>query len=97
MNNLSAERDGDLLRLYINGTEIYATRDPSPLVGGYFGVLTLASQFENTIAEFDNYAVTAWDSDPVVGAAATGPRVLSGDLPEPAESVPGGERLEIGD
>ncbi len=97
VNRLSAERDGNLLRIYVNGVELDAFLDQSPLVGGYFGVITLASQFEGAITEFDDYAVTAWDSDPILRAAEAAPNVSAGSVPVVSATVPQERKLEIGE
>lgn len=59
-NELELERDGDLLRIFINGTALGAYTDPEPLAGGYFGLINWASQFEQALADFDNYRVVTW-------------------------------------
>lgn len=70
-NELRAERDGNLLRIWVNGVSLGGYLDPSPLLGGYFGLISMASQFEEAIARFDDYSLTAWERPPLqVGAAA---------------------------
>lgn len=60
-NDLELERDGDLLRIYINGRALGGYRDDAPLAGGYYGLINWASQFEAALADFDNYRVNTWD------------------------------------
>ncbi|MCB0079490.1 MAG: hypothetical protein KDE47_01095, partial [Caldilineaceae bacterium] len=59
-NDLELERDGNLLRILINGTPLGGYVDFEPLQGGYFGLINSASQFEPALADFDNYRVTTW-------------------------------------
>lgn len=89
-NRLTAERDGTLLRIWVNDQPLGAFTDPAPLVSGYFGLVTLASQFEEASAQFDNYRLTAWDTPPpLVGAARTGSPANA--LPLPTITGPVGE------
>lgn len=59
-NDLELERDGNLLRIAINGKMLGSYVDFEPLSGGYFGLINWASQFESALADFDNYRVTTW-------------------------------------
>lgn len=69
-NNLAAEVDGNLLRIFANGALLGTFTDPSPLAGERWGVINWASQFETAIADFDNVSITAWDTTTaLVGAA----------------------------
>jgi hypothetical protein len=88
-NELTAERDGNLLRIWINGEHLGDFNDPSPLVGGYFGVITLASQFEEALTRYDNYSLTAWERPPLmVDAAATSAGVPAVGMPMPEITQP---------
>ncbi len=60
-NDLELERDGDLLRIFINGVALGGYIDDELLPGGYYGVINWASQFETALADFDNYRVNSWD------------------------------------
>jgi len=86
VNNLAAERDGNLLRIAVNGTRLGTFTDASPLSGSRFGVINWASQFDTAIADFDNVAVAAWDADATAVGAADG-LGAAGALPSLPESV----------
>ena len=89
----TAERDGNLLRIWVNDVHLGDFTDPSPLVGGRYGVITSASQFEEAFTQFDSYSVTAWDNPPpqveaadaATGAPATGQRLPELTRPLPQE------------
>ncbi len=59
-NDLELERDGNLLRIAINGVALGAYVDPQPLPGSYHGVINWASEFEEALVDFDDYSVTTW-------------------------------------
>ncbi|MCE7982957.1 MAG: hypothetical protein DYG89_17370 [Caldilinea sp. CFX5] len=61
-NELTLERDGDLFRIYINGQYLGAYLDNQPLPTGYYGLINWASQFEQALADFDNFKVVTWDA-----------------------------------
>ncbi len=71
INSLMIERDENLFRLWINGTFHGAYTDAAPLPAGYFGVVNWASPFENSIADFDNFSVVAWEPGGVAVSAAS--------------------------
>ena len=81
LNHLSAEVDGNLLRIFVNGTLLGSFTDASPLGGNRFGVINWASQFDTAIADFDNVSVAAWDASVTVLGAA--------DAPSAAGALPG--------
>jgi hypothetical protein len=84
------ERDGSLLRIWVNGQSLGAFTDPAPLLSGYFGLITLASQFEGANAQFDNYRLLAWDTPPPqVGALRSGSPANA--LPVPSIAGPLGQ------
>lgn len=60
-NHLAVERDGDLFRIFINGQYLGGYLDDQPLPTGYYGLINWASQFEQALADFDNFRVEAWD------------------------------------
>ncbi len=70
LNQLSAEVDGNLLRIFVNGEMLGAFTDGSPLPGAHFGVINWASQFDTAIADFDNVSAAAWDVSGAVLSAA---------------------------
>jgi len=92
VNNLAAERDGNLLRIAVNGTRLGTFTDASPLSGSRFGVINWASQFDTAIADFDNVAVAAWDADVTAVGAADAPSA-AGFLPASLEGLPS-KRIE---
>ncbi len=88
-NQLTAERDGNLLRIWVNDVHLGDYNDPSPLVGGYFGLITLASQFEEAFTQYDSYSLTAWESPPFeVQTADAAARVPAVGLPYPEITRP---------
>lgn len=102
-NELELERDGNLLRIFINGTYFGGYLDPEPLPGGYYGLINWASQFEEALADFDNYRVTTWDEGGTANAGqqainrppatTVDPIPLTGDL-EGIERLEGVEKVE---
>ncbi|MBI3960405.1 MAG: hypothetical protein HY328_16450 [Chloroflexi bacterium] len=85
-NDLTAELDGNLLRIFVNGTLLGSFTDPSPLGGSRFGLINWASQFDTAIADFDNVSVAAWDASMTLLGAADAPSA-AGFLPSLPESV----------
>lgn len=61
-NHLLVERDGDLFRIFVNGQFLGGYVDDDPLSTGYYGLINWASQFEQALADFDNFKVVAWDA-----------------------------------
>jgi photosystem II stability/assembly factor-like uncharacterized protein len=83
INRLGAERDGALIRLFINGEFLDQRIDLAPLSTGYFGVINWSSQFDTAIADFDQYQLTTWEPGVnLVGAAGATPGA-SKQLPLP--------------
>ncbi len=80
LNNLTAEMDGNLLRISINGTPLGTFTDSAPLSGDRFGVINWASQFDTSIISFDSISTAAWDSNPTIISAADG-APAAGSLP----------------
>ena len=61
-NHLLLERDDNLFRIFINGQFLGGYVDDQPLAAGYYGLINWASQFEQALADFDDYKVVAWDA-----------------------------------
>lgn len=92
MNDLWAERDGNLLRMGINDVYLGAFFDGEPLAGSYMGVILMASQFDGAIARFDDFVITAWDSDPLVsGANALSKPIYELSSPQTMQPLPQSE------
>ena len=90
-NDLELERDGDLLRILINGTALGGYIDFTPLGGGYFGVINWASQFEEALADFDNYRVVTWDD----GGLSTQQSATNQPSPVQSRPLPTGNLMEM--
>ena len=95
INDLVIERDEDLFRLWINGTFHGAYSDPAPLSGGYFGVINWASPFENSIVDFDNFSVAAWEPGGSIVRASSvqTPKAHSNALPQEIRTLNGVRQL----
>jgi len=86
INQLKAEADGNLLRIFANGTLLGSFTDSTPLTGTRFGVINWASQFDTAISDFDNVSATAWDAGTSLVSAADAPST-PGSLPVPLENL----------
>ncbi|MEZ4617482.1 MAG: hypothetical protein R2867_18490 [Caldilineaceae bacterium] len=90
-NDLELERDGNLLRIRINGTPLGTYVDPLPLAGGYYGLINWSSQLEEARANFDNYRVVTWDDGGFSGQQNVVSRPSSGQVPQ----TPTGDLLKM--
>ena len=83
-HHLQLERDGDLFRIFINGQYLGGYVDDQPLAAGYYGLINWASQFEQALADFDDYKVVAWDAS---GQQVTAQSVAQPAVPQRAGAV----------
>jgi hypothetical protein len=90
LNRLGAERDGPLIRVYVNGQFLNQALDFSPLAGNVYGVINWSSQYDTAIADFDNYELTTWEPGEAVSAASVPMRPPQA-LPVPDWLQPPGE------
>ena len=62
--------------------------DDTPLTGAYFGLINWSSQYDSALANFDNYALTAWEPGEAVQVKAATARGGSKAFTLPPQLAP---------